>query len=133
MMRVASVPALNGLLDEPVLGYSAAQQLVTHVLGNFDWLARCPVTNTRSQLRLMGGAKVLLARTQPGCVLHAVTSRPDTHNAQEQNVQDENTLTFRAHVHDARLSAVNLLALFVLALVLVLRVPLSRPLPQHHD
>jgi len=47
--------------------------------------------------------------------------------------KDENTLTFRAHVHDARLSAVNLLALFVLALVLVLRVPLSRPLPQHHD
>jgi len=53
MIRVAAVPALDGLVDEPVLGYSAAQQLVTHVLGNLDRLARCPATNARSQLRLM--------------------------------------------------------------------------------
>ena len=51
---------------------------------------------------------------------------------QEYSVQDENTLTFRAHINDARLSAVVLPALFVLALALVLRVPLPRPLPQRH-
>ena len=68
---------IHGLVDEPVLKYSAAQQLVTHVLKNLDRLALCPATNALQSASAHGGAEE--SRTQPHagiCINRAVGTLP---------------------------------------------------------
>ena len=57
-MREAVFPSLDGLVDKPVLRKSATEQLVPHVLGNFNGLGCCP----RGACPLSAGARAMLAR-----------------------------------------------------------------------